>query len=553
MRFQLEHDWQGNMASPRARVGENAKTQLLLILCAIWIMLGLTGHAPWKPLESSGITIVKHILQGGSLIAPLAAGESTLESPPLYYLTAAASAKFFSAVFSMHDGARLVNALWMAITLLMVGMTGRELWTRGVGRHATFIMIGTIGLVMSAHSLNAEVASLTSTATGFYALALSKRRPWRASALFGLAIGIGFLSAGLMPALILIATAAILPLLFKAWRTKSFSLFFSTSFAIATPLMVSWLILLYVYQPALFHQWIQTSLHSFQLNNHAYFSRILVWYAWPALPLALWGAWRHRHQLLSKPKFQLMIVFFTSSLFLLGYGAPSRDVNALSLILPLVALGAGSVEHLRRGAAAALNWFGITLFGLIGFLIWLGWAAMLTGYPAKIKARMQFLSGSDTTHFSWFALAIALAITFIWLFTCVRAKQSNRSTVTNWAVGMTFSWGLLMTLWLPWIDAVKSYEPVFMSMYKVVPANYGCMNSLSLGQSQRLLLSYYTDINVVPFEKDQQINCNFYLIQDERGAGKMQPSDEWKLIWRGKRAAERKESFRLLQRQPITN
>ena len=537
------------MASPRARVGESAKTQLLLILCAIWIMLGLTGHAPWKPLESSSITIVKGILQGGSLIAPLAAGESALESPPLYYLTAAASATLFSPVFSMHDGARLINAIWMAITLLMVGMTGRELWTRGVGRHATFIMIGTIGLVMSAHSLNHEVASLTSTATGFYALALSKRRPWRASALLGLAIVTGFLSDGLMPALILITTAVTLPLLFKAWRTKSFSMFFMTALVIASPLIAAWLVLLYVMEPVIFHQWLQASLNSFQLSNHGYFLRILIWYAWPALPLALWGLWRNRQQLLSKPKFQLVIVFFTVSMLLLGCGAVSKDINALALLLPLVALGAGSVEHLKRGAAAALNWFGITLFGLIGFLIWLGWAAMLTGYPAKIKTRMQFLSGTDTAHFSWIALVIALTITFIWLFTCVRAKQSNRSTVTNWAVGMTFGWGLLMTLWLPWIDAVKSYEPVFVGMYKNLPAQYNCVNSLNVGQSQRMLLNYYTGINLVRFEIKQELNCDFYLIQDERGVGKMQPSDEWRLIWRGKRTAERKENFRLFQRQ----
>ena len=549
MRFQLEHDWQGNMASPRARVGENAKTQLLLILCAIWIFLGLTGHAPWKPLESSSITIVKGILHGGSLIAPLAAGESTLDTPPLYYLAAAAGAQLLSPVLSMHDGARLINAFWMAITLLMVGMTGRELWARGVGRHATFIMIGTIGLVMSAHSLNSEVASLTSTATGFYALALSKRRPWRASALLGLAIGIGFLSDGVMPAIILITTALLLPLFFAAWRTKSFVLFFSTALVIASPLIASWLVLLYIQEPTVFHQWLKANLNSFQLQNHAYFSRILIWYAWPALPLALWGLWRHRHQLLSKPKFQLIIIFFISSLSLLGFGASSKDINALVLLLPLVALGAGSVEHLKRGAAAALNWFGITLFGLIGFLIWLGWAAMLTGYPAKIKTRMQFLSGTDSTHFNWFVLAVALVITFIWLFTCVRAKQSNRSTVTNWAVGMTFSWGLLMTLWLPWIDAVKSYEPVFTSMHKALPADHGCINSLNVGQSQRMLLNYYTNINLERFEITQELNCDFYLIQDERGAGKMQPSDDWTQIWRGKRVAERKENFRLFQRQ----
>lgn len=549
MRFQLDHDWQGNMSTPRARVGESVKTQLLLLLCAIWIFLGLVGHAPWKPLESTGISIVKTVVHGGSLIAPLAAGESSLETPPLYYWSAAASAKLLSPFLSMHDGARLINALWMAIVLLMVGMTGRELWARGVGRHAAFIMIGTIGLVISAHSLNTEIAGLASTATGFYALSLSKRRPWRASGLFGLALAVGFLADGLMPLLILMSTALILPILFKAWRTQSFATVLSVALLIASPAIAGWVIMLHYESPALLINWWRFNIRNLSQSNHLYFLRILIWYAWPALPLALWGLWRYRQQLANKPKFQLIIVFFIVSLSLLGAGASAKDINALPLLLPLVALGAGSVEHLKRGAAAALNWFGVMLFGLIGCLIWLGWIAMQTGYPTKIKVRMQFLSGTNSTDFNWLPFIIALAITVIWLLVCVRAKQTNKSTVTNWAVGMTFGWGLLMTLWLPLIDSAKSYRPVFTSLTKVLPAHYNCINSLNVGQSQRLLMDYYTNIKLQPFESSQSLSCDLYLIQDDKGSGKMQPGSEWKLIWKGKRNADRKESFRLFQLQ----
>jgi 4-amino-4-deoxy-L-arabinose transferase-like glycosyltransferase len=549
MRFQIDHDWQGNMSTPRARIGENAKTHLLLVLCAIWILFGLTGHAPWKPLESTSITVVKGIIEGGSLIAPLAAGESTLDSPPLYYLTAAASAQLFSPFLSMHDGARLINVIWVTIILLMVGMTGRELWVRGVGRHATFIMVGTIGLVMNAHSLNTEIASMASAAAGFYALALSKRRPWRASGLLGLALGIGFLTDGLVIPIILLSTSVLLALIFRPWRSASFAKVLITAMIIASPIAGSWLALLYFQQPAIFSQWLNTSLDAFKLHNHFYFLRILLWYAWPALPLAIWGLWRNRDKLFSKPKFQLIIIFFACSLFFLGFSAPSKDIYAMPLLLPLVALGAGSVEYLKRGAASALNWFGITLFGMIGFLIWLGWIAMATGHPAKIKERMLFLSGATNADIQWIMLLPAILVTAIWLFTCIRAKQGNRSTVTNWAVGMTFGWSLLMSLWLPWIDSAKSYEPVFTGIYKVLPPDTSCVNSLGVGQSQRMLFSYYTSINLKSVETTELLDCSFYLIQDERGVARMQPSDDWKLIWQGKRAADRKESFRLFQRQ----
>jgi 4-amino-4-deoxy-L-arabinose transferase-like glycosyltransferase len=549
MRFQLDHDWQGNMSTPRARVGDSAKTYLLLILCATWIFLGLIGHEPWKPLESTGISVVKSILDGGSLIAPVASGETTLEAPPLYYLTASASAQLLAPILDMHDGARLINIVWLTILLLMVGMSGRELWSRGVGRHAAFIMVGTIGLVTNAHSLNAEVASLASIATGFYALALSKRRPWRASALFGLALATAFLTSGFLPVIILMSSTLMLPLLFGAWRTQSFAIVVSVALLIASPFIATWLFLLHNYYPSIFFSWWQLNLSSFNQLNHQYFLRILIWYAWPALPLALLGLWRYRLHLLNKPRFQLMLVFFSCSLFFLGFAAAPNDIYALPLLLPLVALAAGSVEHLKRGAAAALNWFGVILFGLIGGLIWLGWIAMQSGHPAKIKERMQFLSGMQETSFSLSMFIIALAMTSVWMLVCLRAKQTNKSTITNWALGMTFGWGLLMTLWLPMIDSAKAYAIVFSSLHQSIPTNYQCINSLNVGQPQRLLFNYYTNIQLQAVEVRGQLDCDLYLIQDYRDAGRMQPGQDWKLIWRGKRPADRKEGFRLFQIQ----
>ena len=547
-RFQLDHDWQANMSTPRVRIGEGVKIQLLLALCAIWILLGLVGHAPWKPLESTGISVVKNILDGGSLVAPLASGAISLDVPPLYYLSAAASAKILSPFFSTHDGARLINAAWLSIMLLMVGMTGRELWSRGIGRHATFIMIGTIGLVVSAHSLTAEIASLTSIATGFYALALAKRRPWRASGLLGIALSAGFLSYGVIPFLILLSTALILPLLFKAWRTPRFVKFLSVAVLLACLPIILWLIMLHDDNPSLLMSWLHNNLNSFHHDNHLYFARILLWFAWPALPLALLGLWHYRQQLLINQKLQLISTFFICSFFILGAGADAKDISALPLLLPLVALGAGSVEHLKRGAAAALNWFGVLLFGLIGSLIWLGWLAMVAGYPAKIKTRMQFLSGVSEIHTNWSALIAALIITAIWIFVCIRAKQTNKSTITNWAVGMTFGWSLLMTLWLPLIDSAKSYQPVFASLNKALPENYNCINSLNVGRSQRLLFNYHTNIKLQPFEVTQKLSCDLYFLQDNKADGEIQPSQKWQQIWSGKRAADRKESFRLFQR-----
>ena len=548
MRFDLDHDWQGNMSTPRARVGERAKTHLLLVLCAVWLFMGLIGHAPWKPFESHSISTIKNMLDSSQYLTPHSAGNPHIVDPPLFYLSAALLAKALQPILPMHDAARIATGLWMLITLLMVGMTGRELWDKGIGRQTTFVLMGSLGLIVSAHTLTPAVASLTGLATGFYALALSKRRPYRASVLLAFGLIVSFLSTGILPFTILLATCLVLPSLFSLWRSRSFFYVVTLSILIASPFLAIWPVLCLIYHPELFNTWWQQSIAQFNDSYHAYILKTLLWYAWPALPLAIWGAWRYRAQLLTKPRFQLILTFTLIAWLLIGFGADRKDIFALPLLIPLTAMAGGSIETLKRGTAGALNWFGLILFGLMSGLIWLGWIAMISGSPSKIKERLTFLSGITQLHFNFIAVAFAIAVSLIWLFAIFRSQHSNRSSATNWAIGMTCVWTLLMTLWLPMIDSARSYNGVFTQLKNVLPKEYACITSNHLGESQRDLLHYYANVKTQAFETEQNLNCDLYLIQDEKGREKIEPGSDWKLIWNGKRISDRRESFRLFQR-----
>ena len=547
MRFDLDHDWQGNMSTPRAKVGERAKTHLLLVLCAIWLCAGLFGHAPWKPFESHTISIIKTILDTGNLIAPTSASDHDIANPPLYYLSAAASAKVFGTILPVHDAARLASGLWMIISLLVIGMTGRELWGKGFGRQTTFVFIGSLGLVLSAHTLMPAVSSLAGVATAFYALALAKRRPYRASVLLGLGIGVGFLSTGLQPLVIIVLTCLALPCLFSAWRNTSYAKVLALSALFASPFLLAWPLLCQHFYPDILDHWWLASLRQFRHGRHLYFLRTLLWYAWPALPLAVWGGWRYRQQLFIKPKFQLIITFFAMAWVVIGFGY-KNEVFALPLLVPLTIMAGGSIESLKRGTASALNWFGLILFGLICGLVWLGWLAMLTGSPAKLKERLVFLSGLTQLNFSLIAFTLALVVSLIWLLAILRSQHSNRSGATNWAIGTTAVWTLLMTLWLPMIDSARSYQAIFTDLKQALPSKYACITSNHLGKAQRDLLHYYVNVKAQAVETDGILNCDLYLLQDEKNREKVEPGKDWKLIWSGKRAAERRESFRLFQR-----
>lgn len=547
MRFDLDHDWQGNMSTPRAKVGERAKMHLLLVLCAVWLLMGLIGHSPWKPYESHSISTIKTILDTGNLIAPTSASNIEITNPPLYYLSAAIVAKILNPILPLHDAARITTGLWMIITLLMIGMTGRELWGKGFGRQTTFVFIGSLGLVLSAHTLMPAVSALTGIATSFYALALAKRRPYRASILLAAGLSVGFLSTGLQALTIILATSFVLPCLFSFWRNKSYASVIGSSLILASPFLLGWPIVCHYFYPEALSQWWALSLKQFQNSEHFYFLRTLLWYSWPALPLAVWGLWRYRSQLISKPKFQLSITFFIVAWLVIGFGN-GNEVSALPLLIPLTALAGGSIESLKRGTAAALTWFGLILFGLMSSLIWLGWIAMITGSPAKIKERLMFLSGMQQLNFSVVAFTIAAAVTLTWLFAILRSQHTNRSSATNWAIGMTAVWTLLMTLWLPMIDSARSYRTVFSSLKYALPAKIACITSNGVGDAQRDLLHYFANVKTQEIETNGTLNCNMYLIQDDRNREKVEPGPDWKLIWSGKRNSERRESFRLFQR-----
>ncbi len=545
MAFEIDHDWQGNLATPRARVGVRAKTRLLVVLCCIWIFLGLIGHQPWRSNESTSISIIKSMLAGEHLMDPIAVGETTIKNPPLYYLSAATLSKALSPILNTHDAARLVSGFWMTLTLLITGMIGRELWGIGMGRQATFIMLSSIGLIATAHLLMPEVSALTGSAMAFYGLALAKRRPLRASVLLGAGIGISFLSTGLITAAISLVSAIMLPIVFKAWRSKSYAIVLGLAAITLAPWLLLWPALIWHLSPSHLNDWwlTQTQLSQF---NYLNVIRTLSWFAWPALPIAVWGMWRFRSSLLFKPKFQLIITFFVISFLMIGLQAKNSEVTMLTLLIPLVSMASGSAETLKRGAAGALNWFGLVLFGLMGLLIWLGWIAIMTGYPTKLSSRMHILSGLSEAHINIPALMIALFASFIWAIT-VNAKRSNRAAVTDWAVGITMAWTLLMALWLPMIDSAKSYQGVMLSLQKALPAKHGCINSLDFGQPQQALLDYYTDLRVIPLENDAKPNCSLYLVQEGRNHRDVNLGEGWKLIWQGKRTADRHEKFRLYQ------
>src|SRR5674476_94172 len=162
-----------------------AKAVLLGLLCLIWLGTGLVSHDPWKPDEVSGFGLIYSMLHNGDWLAPTLAGEPFMDKPPLYYWTAALCAKLFSPLLPLHDGARLASGFYTALTLLFVGLTARKLYGDNRGWAAAIILIGCLGMLVSAHQMTTDLALLAGCAMMLYCFSLSQKIVMRAGVWVG--------------------------------------------------------------------------------------------------------------------------------------------------------------------------------------------------------------------------------------------------------------------------------------------------------------------------------------------------------------------------------
>lgn len=145
------------------------------------------------------------------------------------------------------------------------------------------------------------------------------------------------------------------------------------------------------------------------------FLQLLSWFAWPALPLAAWTLWKERRRLL-EPRTLIPLTSFVVLLAVQSVFSEPRSLNALPLLPPLILLAAPATLSLRRGAANALDWFGMMTFTLLAGLIWLGWAAMVFGIPPQIAKNMVRQVPGFVAQFMPTTFAVSLALTFAWLW-----------------------------------------------------------------------------------------------------------------------------------------
>jgi hypothetical protein len=274
---------------------------------------------------------------------------------------------------------------------------------------------------------------------------------------------------------------------------------------------------------------------------------MLPWFAWPALPLALWTL-RSKRRFLRQPSYLLPMLATVAVWLTLSVTFAARSSSALLLLPPLALLAAPGVATLRRGAANAFDWFGVMTFSFFCGLVWVGWSAMVTG---TLAARVVKLSPGFVGEFRLLPFVIALAITIAWgwMLTTGQRQRSPWRGLVHWLGGLTALWLLLMSLWLPWIEHGRSYRSVGVALKAALPAKHGCVTGRNISDANRALIDYFAGVAVRRDGAGSE-RCNWMVsFRDARASRNLELAG-WQVVSEIRRPSERSERFVLYRRLP---
>ncbi|HLU78665.1 MAG TPA: glycosyltransferase [Burkholderiaceae bacterium] len=574
--------------STPARLTETATVKLsrpfLLLITAIYILAGLFFRDPWKTDDVVGLATMISALSdpsGKALLAPQIGVLAHAQEGPLTTWVGAFFIWVFAPVFDFfvpaHDGAiiasRLPNLLWFGILVGSVWygsyLLGRrpepqplELpfggepsvndYGRMIADAALLLILATVGIVWRMHETSEVPALIAFQALAFFAVARSMDRPLAGALTLGIALGAAFLTRGWIGSLpIILASIFAFHPHGALWSRRAWLLL---SAAVALAIGLAWWIPVKMVAPFWAQNWWLWNSRSFGLPQPDVLLsllRDLPWFLWPTWPFAILAIWRWRSWI-AAPHIWVPLMFTAWPLIIMIFLADVFEPEYALMAVPAAVLAAFALPTLRRAVVNSLDWFAVMCFSLTAATVWLGWFALHTGMPEQIHHNITRLTRGYDIHVSWPSVLIALVGTLAWVG-LVRWRLHNkpaalwRGTVLS-AGGLITTWLLLVTLWMPVLDYVRSYRQVSGELAVALEQHArprDCVRALGLGVGQRASFLVFNDIT---FSYDSQ--CVLILQQTTQKAvreGSVGFSDSAEVLWQGRRPADRDEMFRLLR------
>jgi 4-amino-4-deoxy-L-arabinose transferase-like glycosyltransferase len=504
-----------NQPTP-AIVAEDAVRRLprvvLLLFCVAYVVPGFVGREPWKSADITGFGHMFELARGtAAWMSPTLFGQAPEFDALLPYWLGAWAMRIAPAWIAPDFAARLPFIALLALTLAATwygvyylarspqaqpvpfafgGEAKPTDYARAVADGGLLALVACLGLAQFSHETTPSLAQLAFTATAFYGIGAMRYRP--AAASIGLLIGLVALALSGAPTMaVLFGLGGIVVILVDRHPDPAAVLHPGARAALVAVAVAiaggvsTWLDLWQWRASAQIpHEW-------------PALGRLLLWFTWPAWPLALWTLARWRRQLTSRhvalPLWFALVAFGTTLV------TPSSDRSLLLALPALAALAAFALPTFSRSASALIDWFTLIFFSICAITIWVVWLSLHTGIPAKPAANVARLAPGFVPTFSLLALAAAIAGTLAWAW-LVRWRTGRHPPVI-WkslvlpAAGTALCWLLLMTLWLPALDYARSYLPLVRNVQKLMDRP-GCVEELGLNRAQLAAFMYHGHMDV---------------------------------------------------------
>lgn len=527
---------------------------VLVAIALAFLIPGVTGHDPWKTLDLVSIDVAWRMHLTGDWLVPRMAGDIWFEDAPVYHWLAMLFGKAFGRLIPFHDAARLASMLCILVAGGALYHAARS-WSqpdqRAPASAATVLLLaGSVGLFVHAHEAIADLSMLAALALGLAALARAPGEegiphPVPRVLALGAAFGAALNSGGWTVPAALFAAILVAAASDAGWRSRRGGATIVCGMLAGFALACGWPLALWLRDPGLLDSWLRylLSSHGPALENLRYYLVTSSWFMWPAWPLALWALWTHSRRRL-EPSLLVPLAAFVAGFCALVVTAPTQDVNLTPLLAPLVLIASQGATRMLRGAAAALDWFGLMLFAFFAGVIWLAYVAMLTGVPAQISRNFLRVTPGFVQPLEPFAIAFSLVLLAAWFVVMFRTARGPTRSLLRWAAGATLLWGSFAMLWMPWVDYQRSYRTTALHIKARMPEGASCVAGRNLGNAQRAAFDYHAGIVTRPYNPERPRACPLLLVQSEPRQ-EARPGRGWVLIADAGRPGDKSERYRL--------
>ena len=526
----------------------------LLLFCAIYVLAGFIGRAPWRHTDAASFGYMLDLAQGKTtswLTPGLFSGAGYFDALLPYWI-GSLSIQATSGWLDPFVAVRAVSVGMLCLTLLAVwyaiyylarspeaqpvsfafgGEAKPKDYARALADGGLLAFMACLGLAEQAHGVGPALYQLCFAAMLLYALAALPYRLYT-PALFGVLGMVGLTLSGAPVVAVFFGIVGVLAYATKAqdWNNMHESmpgyapdpsalhahqqkrLYWIVAIVLLTVLCTAlavWLNLWH-WRMAVPHRWV---IWRDLIKLH-------LWFTWPVWPFVFWTLWHWRaFWRRNSPNRHLALPLAITAFCAGGGWISTRPDVMLLLSLPaLSALAAFALPTFKRSVGAFIDWFTLLFFTIVAGYLWVLWSAMQLGSSASITRTVsRKLQGYDLP-FEWLPFLAAIAVSIGWLglvrWRTKRLQPAIWKSMILPAGGVLLCWTLATTLWMPALNFARSFQPMASGITQLTTAYPApqCFASFGLSYDQRTALTYHLHTSVLTGQPSSP--CNWLLVQN---------------------------------------